>query len=86
MCFNPVKYNIVRVSWTPIFSTTHGQDKELYLGVTFTDLGCSEMLKKMTYVSLILSFIEYGATVCDIYQNTTSSRSSRLIGACRTPR
>ena len=36
--------------------------------------GCPEKLKQTAYFSLVRSFMEYGATVWDPYQNTTVTK------------
>ena len=40
--------------------------------------GCPEKLKQTAYFSLIPSFMEYGATVCDPYQKYNSDKIERV--------
>ena len=40
--------------------------------------GCPEKLKQMAYFSLILYFMEYGATVWDPYQKNNSDKVERM--------
>ena len=40
--------------------------------------GCPEKLKQTAYFSLILSFMEYGATVWDPYQKCNSEKVERV--------
>ena len=40
--------------------------------------GCPEKLKQTAYFSLIRSFMEYGATVCDPYQKYNSDKVERV--------
>ena len=40
--------------------------------------GCPEKLKQTAYISLIRSFIEYGATVWDPYQKYNSNKVERV--------
>ena len=40
--------------------------------------GCPEKLKQTAYFSLIHSFMEYGATVWDPYQNYNSDKVERV--------
>ena len=66
------------LEWSQTIATITNKDDSKFSYLRCNLKGCPAKLKQTAYFSLICSFMEYGATVWDPYQQYTSDKIERV--------
>ena len=68
----------INLEWSKHIATMTNKANSKFSFLRRNLKGCPEKLKQTAYFSLIRSFMEYGATVCDPYQKYNSDKVERV--------